>query len=57
MNIDLDNEEQLADLYVKMQPAGSGPLGMMRIMCALIEAIAKERGYDTNSWLRGKFNE
>lgn len=30
-------------------PIGSGPLGVMRMVVALIDAIAKEKGWDLTS--------
>lgn len=35
----------MQELYQKMKPGGSGPLGLMRIIRALIEAIAADKGY------------
>lgn len=44
--IDINDQEQLQQLYTSTYPGGSGPLGMMRITAALIEAIAKEKGFE-----------
>ena len=44
--VDINDPEDLQDLYTKLYPAGSGPLGVMRITCALIEAIAAEKGFE-----------
>lgn len=43
---DINDEEQMRDLYRKMRPVGSGPLGVMRIVCELIESIAKEKDFN-----------
>lgn len=43
--IDINDEAGLQELYSKTYPGGSGPLGMMRITCSLIEAIAREKGF------------
>jgi len=43
---DINDENQMQDLYRKMRPVGSGPLGVMRIAYELIEAIAKEKGFN-----------
>lgn len=37
-------DDVLIDWYEKCQPVGSGPLGMMRMLCAAIEEIAEQRG-------------
>jgi len=42
---DINSEEQMKELYEKMRPVGSGPLGLMRITCDLIESIAAEKGF------------
>lgn len=41
----IDNET-LIEWYQSFQPAGSGPLGLMKIICALIEELAEERGIE-----------
>lgn len=38
------DEAILVDWYHKCQPGGSGPLSMMRMVCALIEEIAELKG-------------
>ena len=43
--IDINDEAGLQDLYSKIYPGGSGPLAIMRLACALIEAIAAEKGF------------
>lgn len=40
------DEETLQDWYIRMRPVGSGPLGMMRIVCALIEEVAELKGIE-----------
>ena len=47
--IDLD-EQQLKSLWNAYYPAGSGPLGVMRTVCALIESLAHLRGFDVSKW-------
>ena len=39
-------DDVLQDWYEKCQPEGSGPLGIMRMLCATIEQVAKERGFE-----------
>lgn len=41
-------QEILESWYISYWPAGSGPLAMMRLVCAALEEIAELRGYDTN---------
>jgi len=36
----------LIDWYTKCQPVGSGPTGIMRMLCAAIEEIADMRGIE-----------
>lgn len=43
---DINNQEEMQDLYSKIYPGGSGSLGMMRIAASLIESIAKEKGFE-----------
>jgi hypothetical protein len=38
------SEEILQDWYAHYQPIGSGPVHILRAMCALIEQVANERG-------------
>lgn len=45
MKIDINNHEELQDLYRKTYPCGSGPRGLMRIIASLIESIAEEKGF------------
>ena len=45
-SFDINDEDQMRELYRKMKPSGSGPLGVMRIVCNLIEAIAKEKDFN-----------
>lgn len=40
------SDEQLVSYYESYQPVGSGPLGPMKVVCALIEELAKIRGID-----------
>ena len=44
--IDINDQEQLQQLYRSCYPAGSGPLSMMRVVTALIEEIAEEKGFE-----------
>lgn len=44
--IDINDQEQLQQVYTSCYPAGSGPLSMMRIVASLIEEIAKEKGFE-----------
>ena len=46
------SEEQLKSIYWSWYPGGSGPIGAMRTICSLIEAVAKFRGFDVNKWTR-----
>lgn len=39
-------DEVLLNMYSSFQPTGSGPLSTMRVICALIEQIAKDRGLE-----------
>lgn len=41
-------QAELEDWYNKFYPQGSGPLGVMRLLCAALEELAEHRGYDTN---------
>ena len=41
-------QADLEDWYNNFYPRGSGPLGVMRLLCAALEEIAELRGYDTN---------
>lgn len=43
---DINDENLLQEYYVSFYPAGSGPLGVMRVVCQLIEAIAAEKGFE-----------
>jgi len=43
---DINNQEELQDLYNKIYPGGSGAIGMMRITASLIESIAAEKGFE-----------
>jgi len=47
--VDLD-EEGYFRLWLSYYPAGSGPLGVMKTVCALIESICHLRGIDTSQW-------
>jgi len=44
--IDINDLEQLQQIYTSVYPVGSGPLGVMRIAASLIEEIAKEKGFE-----------
>lgn len=46
------SEAQLLSLWRSYYPAGSGPLGTMKTVCALIESIAHLRGFDPSKWTR-----
>ena len=39
-------DEILIDWYEKCQPVGSGPLGIARMLCAVIEELAAQRGIE-----------
>lgn len=43
-------EEELKDQWKSWYPGGSGPLSAMRVICALIEAVAHLRGFDITKW-------
>lgn len=45
------SEEELKAMWLAWYPAGSGPLGAMRHICSLIEAIALMRGFDIQKWV------
>lgn len=40
------SDEVLIDWYERCQPVGSGPIGMCRMLCAMIEQIAMQRGLE-----------
>jgi len=40
-----DTEEQLQEYYLAYYPKGSGPLGAMKVICALLESIAIDKGF------------
>ena len=42
------NEANLNDWYSKCYPGGSGPLFLMRLVCALIEEVCELKGYKLN---------
>ena len=42
--IDISDADQLQSWYSRVYPVGSGPLHVMKMACALIEAIAAEKG-------------
>ena len=44
------SEDEYYRLWMSYYPAGSGPLGAMRAVCALIESICYLRGIDTSKW-------
>lgn len=44
------SEEDLKSYYFSWYPGGSGPTGAMRVICSLIEAVAKQRGFDVTKW-------
>jgi hypothetical protein len=44
--VDINDRELLEGWYKACYPGGSGPLGMMRMLCGLIEGIAKEQGWE-----------
>ncbi len=46
---DMD-EDGLKSLWRAYYPAGSGPLGVMRTVCGLIEEIARTKGFDPVQW-------
>jgi len=46
MDIAEISPENLAAMRFHFQPKGSGPLGMMRILCKFIDAVAKDKGWN-----------
>lgn len=46
---DLD-EGSLHSLWKAYYPAGSGPLGVMKTVCGLIEEVARMKGFDVSKW-------
>ena len=46
------SEEELKQNWNAWYPGGSGPLGAMRTICSLIEAVAHSRGFDVSKWVR-----
>lgn len=40
------SDEILIDWYEKCQPVGSGPIVMCRMLCAMIEQVANQRGLE-----------
>ena len=48
--LDINDEDLLQQLYLSYYPAGSGPLGVMRMVTRLIEAIAAEKGFTLLSY-------
>ena len=44
--LDINDPETLRELHKAWYPGGSGPLGAMRTITGLVEAIAKEKGID-----------
>jgi hypothetical protein len=44
-------EEELKSMWNAWYPGGSGPLGEMRRICSLIEAVAMLRGFDIQKWV------
>jgi len=42
--VDINDPDQLQNWYGVLYPRGSGPLSAMMMACALIEAIAEEKG-------------
>lgn len=43
-------EDQLFNLWLVYYPAVSGPIGMLKTTCALIESLASLRGFDPSCW-------
>lgn len=40
-----ETQAELQEYYNAYFPAGSGPLGTMRVVCALLEKITLEKGF------------
>jgi len=47
--LDLSSPEALASLRYSYRPVGSGPLGLMRVIVTLVEALAEAKGWDIDS--------
>jgi hypothetical protein len=45
-DLDINNEEEMKDLYDMFVPAGSGPLGVMKVVRKILEAVARDKGFD-----------
>jgi len=45
-DIDINDIEVLKELRRVFKPVGSGPLSVMRVVVKLIDAIAKEKGFE-----------
>ena len=43
--IDINDEKLIQAWYKAYHPSGSGPLGVMRVVTRLLEAIALEKGF------------
>ena len=43
-------EDHLYSLWIAWYPGGSGPLGAMKTICALVESMATQKGYDISKW-------
>ena len=50
LQIDVNDEELLKSYWRSWYPRGSGPLAAMKLIAFLIEVIARDRGYDFDSW-------
>jgi hypothetical protein len=46
-------EGQLKEQWLRIYPGGSGPLTAMATIAALIQLVAKLRGFDTGTWRKG----
>jgi len=56
-DFDFNTEKDLRTLYLAFWPAGSGPLGCMATICALVEFIAYEKGFDPKTWFSDELKE
>ena len=45
MKIDINDEDQMQDFYVRFAPGGSGPLTLMSIIQSMVKQICEEKGF------------
>ncbi len=45
VDLNINNPIDLQEYYTKCYPGGSGPNGVLRLVCTLLEKIAEEKGY------------